>query len=54
MSDNTGYSHGCCRGVQSPRPDTLELEPGEFVYRIEGRSDTKCIVQLTFVTNKRM
>lgn len=54
MCDGTNYAHGCCGGVQSSQPDILEFETGEFVYRIEGRSDTKCIVELTFVTNKRM
>lgn len=44
------YVHGGGSGSKS----SLEFENGEFVKRIEGLSDLKCVIALTFITNKRI
>lgn len=50
MNDGRRYAHGGDSGVVS----SFVLETGEFVKKIEGRSDSGCIVGLKFVTNRRM
>lgn len=50
MDDGRRYHHGGNNGVVS----SFVFEAGEFVMRIEGRSDAGCIVGLTFVTNTRI
>lgn len=50
MSDGACFIHGGTTHTKS----SAMLADGEFITRIEGTSNTACIISLTFVTNKRM
>lgn len=48
MSNSLHTLHGRENGHASSNT----FESGEFVTRIEGRSNTACILELKFITNK--